>query len=210
MTEQEQREELVALAKSLFERGYATGGAGNISVVLENGHILATPTGSSFGRLNADKLSVVTMDGKHVSGDKPSKEVQFHLAVYKKRPASKAIVHLHSTYLTALSCLQNLDTKNAIKPFTPYYVMRIKALPVVPYYNPGDSMIAEELANLAPNYRAYLLANHGPVVTGTSLVDAVDNSEELEETAKLFLILQNQNVAYLSEENVKILTNKGA
>lgn len=88
--------------------------------------------------------------------------------------------------------------------------MRIKALPVVPYYNPGDSMIAEELANLAPNYRAYLLANHGPVVTGTSLVDAVDNSEELEETAKLFLILQNQNVAYLSEENVKILTNKGA
>lgn len=208
MKECEQREELVALAKSMFERGYATGGAGNLSVLLENGNVLATPTGSCFGRLKPEKLSVVSIDGEHLSGDKPSKEVQFHLEIYKNRQECKAIVHLHSTYLTALSCLQNLDTSNAIKPFTPYYVMRVKSLPVVPYYNPGDPMIAEELSKLAPDFRAYLLANHGPVISGISLIDAIDNAEELEETAKLYFLLQGQKVAYISQENVDKLKAK--
>ncbi|WP_026973098.1 aldolase [Aliagarivorans marinus] len=209
MTEQAQREQLVALAKSMFERGYATGGAGNLSVRLGDEHLLATPTGASFGRLDPARLSLLDMNGQHLSGDKPSKEVSFHLAIYQQRPSAKAIVHLHSTYLTALSCLSELDRANAIKAFTPYYVMRVGSLPVVEYFNPGDPRIGSELAKLAPDYRAYLLANHGPVVTGSDLLDAVDNAEELEETAKLYLLLRGNQVAYLSDENVAILASKG-
>lgn len=209
MTEQEQRIQLATLAKSMFERGYATGGAGNISVKIGDNKILATPTGSSFGRLDPERLSVVTIDGEHLSGDKPSKEVSFHIEVYKHRPEANAIVHLHSTYLTALSCLEGLDTENAIRPITPYFVMRVGNLPVVRYLNPGDPRIGDELAKLAPTHRAYLLANHGPVVTGKDLLDAVDSAEELEETAKLYFLLKSSNVSYLSEENITILRNKG-
>ncbi|GLT13753.1 aldolase [Vibrio algivorus] len=209
MTEYEQRLQLVSLAKSMFDRGYATGGAGNISVKINQNKILATPTGSSFGRLDPERLSIVTLDGEHLSGDKPSKEVSFHIEVYKHRPEANSIVHLHSTYLTALSCQEGLNTDNAIKPFTPYFVMRVGSLPVVEYLNPGDKKIGEELAKLAPYHRAYLLANHGPVVTGKDLLDAADNAEELEETAKLYFLLQSSCVSYLSEENIAILRNKG-
>ncbi|TBR41984.1 aldolase [Marinomonas agarivorans] len=209
MTEQEQREQLVDLAKSMFDRGYATGGAGNLSVKLDHDRVLTTPTGSSFGRLNADSLAVVNMSGEHLSGEKPSKEVAFHLEIYKNRPSANAIVHLHSTYLTALSCIKGINKSNAIKPFTPYYVMRVGNLPVIDYFNPGDSNIATELGRLAPNYRAYLLANHGPVITGSNLLDAVDNAEELEETAKLYFLLQGQDIAYISDSDIRILEKKG-
>ncbi|WP_299141929.1 aldolase [uncultured Vibrio sp.] len=209
MNEQDQRIQLVELAKSMFDRGYATGGAGNISVKLDDNRVLATPTGSSFGRLDPDRLSVVDMDGQHISGDKPSKEVSFHLQIYNNRASAHAIVHLHSTYLTALSCLNGLDKSNAIKAFTPYYVMRVGKLPVVDYFNPGDPQIGVELAALASEHRAYLLANHGPVVTGTDLIDAVDNAEELEETARLALLLKGLDVSYLSDANVDILSKKG-
>ncbi|WP_070965628.1 aldolase [Vibrio sonorensis] len=208
MNEQKQREQLVSLAKSMFDRGYATGGAGNISVKVDDELLLTTPTGSSLGRLAAENLSLVNMDGEHLSGEKPSKEVTFHIEIYRHRPQAKAIVHLHSTYLTALSCLDNLDRRNVIKPFTPYYVMRIGKLPLVDYLNPGDKRIGAELAKLAPDYRAYLLANHGPVVTGKDLLDAVDNAEELEETAKLYFLLRGGGVSYLTEENIEILTKK--
>ncbi len=114
---------------------------------LDENRILVTPTGSSLGRLEADRLSVLDMQGNVLSGDKPSKESVFHLAMYQKNPACQAIVHLHSTYLTALSCLENLDTDNAMRAFTPYYVMRVGKLPVIPYYRPGDINIARELGN---------------------------------------------------------------
>ncbi len=209
LSEQQLREQMVTLARSMFERGYATGGAGNMTVKLDEHRVLATPTGSSFGRLNPETLSVVDMNGQHLSGDKPSKEVSFHLQIYKNRASANAIVHLHSTYLTALSCLKGLDKSNAIKAFTPYYVMRVGKLPVVNYYNPGDPQIGIALAALAQDHRAYLLANHGPVVTGTNLIDAVDNAEELEETARLALILRGMDVSYLSDANVDILSHKG-
>ncbi|GAA5647788.1 aldolase [Vibrio proteolyticus] len=209
MTEQQLREQMVSLARSMFERGYATGGAGNLSVKLPGGTFLTTPTGSSFGRLNADTLSVVDIDGQHLSGDRPSKEIAFHLAIYRNQPACNAIVHLHSTYLTALSCLEGLDPNNAIRPFTPYYVMRIGQLPVIPYLRPGDPQIATELANRAADYRAFLLANHGPVITGTDLCDAVDNAEELEETAKLALMLRGQTIRYLTDAEVDDLKGRG-
>lgn len=209
MTEQEQKIEMVNLARSLFERGYTVGGAGNLSVRLDENRILVTPTGSSLGRLEPDRLSVLDMQGNVLSGDKPSKESVFHLAMYQKNPACQAIVHLHSTYLTALSCLENLDTDNAMRAFTPYYVMRVGKLPVIPYYRPGDINIARELGERALDGKAFLLANHGVVVTGSDLRDAVDNTEELEETAKLYFILQGQKVRYLTDDEVNDLKNRG-
>lgn len=209
MNETELRLQMVKLARSMFERGYATGGAGNLSLKLPNGNFLTTPTGSSFGRLVTDELSVVDKEGKHISGKRPSKEVAFHLAIYEKDPNCNAIVHLHSTYLTALSCLENLDRSNAIKAFTPYYVMRVGELPVVEYFRPGSSRIAEELSKLAGKYRAFLLANHGPIITGTDFIDAVDNAEELEETAKLAFLLHGKNIRYLIDEEITDLNGRG-
>ncbi|MDP5254125.1 MULTISPECIES: aldolase [unclassified Vibrio] len=209
MTEQQLREQMVSLARSMFERGYATGGAGNLSLKLPNGHILTTPTGSCFGRLVAEELSVVDLDGHHLSGKKPSKEAGFHLAIYRHNIDCNAIVHLHSTYLTALSCLQGIDVDNAIRPFTPYFVMRIGKLPVIPYLRPGSPKIADELAKRAADYRAFLLANHGPVITGSNFEDAVDNAEELEETAKLMFLLKDQPIRYLTDDEIEDLQSRG-
>ncbi|QBQ63659.1 aldolase [Actinobacillus indolicus] len=209
MTDLAQKIQMVELAKSLFDRGYTVGGAGNLSVKLDDNRVLVTPTGSSLGRLEVNRLSVLDMKGNLIEGDKPSKESVFHLALYQANPQCKAIVHLHSTYLTALSCLEGIDTTNAMRAFTPYYVMRVGQLPVIPYYKPGDINIARELSERALQAKAFLLANHGVVVTGHSLVDAVDNTEELEETAKLYFILQGKNIRYLSESEVKDLENRG-
>lgn len=202
MNEQQLREQMVSLASSLFQRGYVSGGAGNMSAKLPDGNFLATPTGSSFGRLEAYRLSAIDIDGNLISGDRPSKEVAFHLEIYKNKPECNAIVHTHSTHLTAISCLEGIDHDNAIRACTPYYVMRIGSLPVIPYLKPGDPRIAEELGKRAKNYRAFLLANHGPVVTGTNLIDAVDNTEELEETAKLALLLKGKGISYLTDNDI--------
>lgn len=209
MSETVCKTQMVAIGRSFYERGYTVGGAGNLSVRLDEHRVLVTPTGASLGRLEAKRLSIVDTDGNLLAGDKPSKEAVFHLAMYRENPACKAIVHLHSTYLTALSCLATLDTANAIKAFTPYYVMRIKQLPVIPYYRPGAPEIAEELGRRAKEGKAFLLANHGVVVTGEDLYDAADNAEELEETAKLFFLLQGQPIRYLSDIEVKDLENRG-
>ncbi|TCJ98495.1 ribulose-5-phosphate 4-epimerase/fuculose-1-phosphate aldolase [Volucribacter psittacicida] len=209
MKEQQQKQQMVDLARSLFERGYSVGGAGNLSVRLDKQRILVTPTGSSLGRLQAERLSVLDMQGNLLEGDKPSKESVFHLAMYQNNPDCQAIVHLHSTYLTALSCLQELNPDNAMQAFTPYYVMRVGQLPLIPYYPPGDINIARELGERANTAKAFLLANHGVVVTGSDLIDAVDNCEELEETAKLYFILQGQAIRYLSDDEVNFLKNRG-
>lgn len=202
MTEQQLRDEMVHIGASLFSRGYATGSAGNLSLLLPDGNVLATPTGSCLGELQAETLSVVTPEGEWISGNKPSKEVAFHRAIYLNNPDCKAIVHLHSHYLTALSCLEDLDTGNCIRPFTPYVVMRVGDVPVVPYYRPGDNRIADDLARLAPDYRAFLLANHGPVVTGSSLREATNNTEELEETARLIFTLGDRRIRYLTSDEI--------
>ncbi len=207
MTEQQAREEMVQLGASFFQRGYATGSAGNLSLLLDDGNLLATPTGSCLGELQADRLSKVTMQGEWISGDKPSKEVAFHRALYLNNPACKAVVHLHSHYLTALSCLRDLDSENCIRPFTPYVVMRVGDVPVVPYYKPGDRRLADDLAALAPRYNAFLLANHGPVVVGKSLREAANNTEELEETARLMFTLGDRAIRYLTDSEVAELRN---
>lgn len=174
------------------------GSAGNLSLLLPDGNLLATPTGSCLGNLDPQRLSKVTADGEWLSGDKPSKEVLFHLALYRNNPRCKAVVHLHSTWSTALSCQEGLDSNNVIRPFTPYVVMRMGNVPLVPYYRPGDKRIAQDLAELAADNQAFLLANHGPVVCGESLQEAANNMEELEETAKLIFILGDRPIRYLT------------
>lgn len=209
ITEAEQlaREEMVHLGASFFQRGYATGSAGNLSLLLPDGNLLATPTGSCLGELRAERLSKVSMNGEWLSGDKPSKEVSFHLSLYHNNPNCKAVVHLHSTYLTALSCLEGLDSKNVLKPFTPYVVMRVGTVPVVPYYRPGDKRLGEDLAKLAADHTAFLLANHGSVVMGKNLREAANNTEELEETAKLIFVLGDRRIRYLTDDEIAELGN---
>ncbi len=208
MTESLLRERMCRLGGSLFDRGFAVGGAGNLSAKLADGRFLVTPTGSCLGRLDPETLSCVDDQGTPVSGAKPSKEFIFHHALYRTRPETGAIVHLHSTYLTALSCRRSLDPANALRAFTPYYVMRVGALPVVPYYRPGDPRIARDLAELAGKTtgRAFLLASHGSVVLGRDLAEAVDNAEELEETAKLAFLLREDDIRYLTDAEVAELS----
>ncbi|ATG75488.1 aldolase [Zobellella denitrificans] len=202
MTEFSLRLEMVKIAKSMFERGYSSGGAGNLSLVLPDGNLLATPTNTSFGDLDPDRLSKVDMNGNHLDGDKPSKEVLMHIAMYQQRPQAGGIVHLHSPYLTALSCVDGLDPANCLPPITPYYVMRVGKLPLIPYFRPGSPRIAEELGKLAAGHGAVLLANHGPVISGKSLREAMFNAEELEETARLYFILRNGPMRTLTDDQV--------
>lgn len=201
------RESLVRLCKLLYDRGLAVGGAGNVSLKLPDGGFLVTPTGGCLGRLTPEGLSVIDAEGRPQSGPKPSKEFVFHHALYAARPEAGAIVHLHSTYLTALSCREGLDADNAIRAFTPYYVMRVGSLPVIPYYRPGDARIARDLVAAAGKYdtQAFLLANHGPVVLGRDIEDAVNNAEELEETAKLVFLLKGDPVRHLSDDEIREL-----
>ncbi|MEX0599298.1 MAG: aldolase [Rhodothermales bacterium] len=204
MTETELREQMCRLGRTLFDRGYAVGGAGNLSLRLPGDTYLVTPTGSCMGRLDAGSLSKIASDGTLLSGAKPTKEFAFHLDLYGARPGAGAVVHLHSTYLTALSCRRDLDYDNAIRPFTPYFVMRIGELPVVPYYRPGDPRIGRDLAELARtrDAEAFLLASHGPVVLGSNFEEAVDNAEELEETARLWFLLRDEDVRYLTDDEI--------
>ena len=190
MTEDETRKQLAALGRSLFDRGYSVGTAGNISVRLPDGFLM-TPTNSSLGRLDPAAISKLSPGFEHVGGDKPSKEVFMHRAFYRARPDAGAVVHLHSTMATAVSCLPDVDPVNPIPPLTPYFVMRIgRSLPVIRYYRPGDGAMEPAIHDAAVEARAVLLANHGPVVSASGLLDAVNAAEELEEAAKLFLLLR--------------------
>jgi ribulose-5-phosphate 4-epimerase/fuculose-1-phosphate aldolase len=190
MTEQETRQLLCELAASLFVRGFSVGSAGNISVRLPDGYLM-TPTNSSLGRLEPVRLSKLDLNFRHIDGDKPSKEVFMHRALYQARDEAGAVVHLHSTCVTAVSCLPDVDRSNPIPPLTPYFVMRVgRRMPVVPYYRPGDAAMEPAIHAAARDARAVLLANHGPVVSGKTLTDAVYAAEELEEAAKLFLMVR--------------------
>jgi len=208
MMEQKLRKAIVCAGASLFQRGYSVGTAGNISVRLSDAQILATPTNSCLGSLDENLLSSVDMNGTLIGGADMSKEIPFHLELYRRRPDCGAVVHLHSTWLTALSCLKHEDPDNIIRPFTPYYVMKVGRMPLIPYFKPGSPKIAEALARHAASANAFLLANHGPVVIGRTLEEAVATLEELEETAKLFFILQGQPIHYLSLEEIAELQKK--
>ena len=205
MSEDAIRAQIAQHGKSLFERGYGCGSSGNISVRLDDG-FLVTPTNSCMGRLDPARIAKVNLAGAHVSGDEPSKEAFLHLAMYEERPDARAIVHLHSTHSVAVSCLADIDPEDVLPPITAYYVMRVGRLPLVPYYRPGDRTLAEAVRARARDHHAVLLANHGPVVAGKSLDAAVYAAEELEETAKLHLLLRGQKTRFLDAGQVAELT----
>lgn len=192
---------IVSYARSLFERGYAAGSAGNMSVKLEDGTFLATPTGSSFGTLESTDISHFDAAGKLLAGKPPTKEVFFHLACYEVHPEIKAVVHLHSTYSTLLASLANLDDGMLIKPFTPYFVMKVGSVGIVPYRKPGDPRLAGDVRE-KKDHTTMLMANHGLIVCRSSLKEAVEASEEFEETAKLWYLGMNLPVRYLSDDEI--------
>ncbi len=205
MTEAKLREHICAVGASLFQRCLTFGSTGNISVRLEDGGWLMTPTNASLGALDPARLSRLDAGGAHIAGDKPTKEAFLHRVMYAKRSGARAVVHMHSTYSVGVSCLCGIDHADVLPPLTAYYVMRVGRLPLVPYYAPGDEALAHAVEDLAEHHHAVLLANHGPVVAGTSLENAMYASEELEETAKLFLLLQDRKTRPLTCEQVEDL-----
>lgn len=205
MAETRLREEICRFARSLFERGLTPGSSGNISVRLDTGGWLVTPTNASLGFLDPARLSRLDASGRLVTGDRPTKEIPLHTALYETRGSARAIVHLHSTHAVALTMLPDIDPRAALPPMTPYYLMRAGQTALVPYYRPGDPAVADAIKGLAGRYSSVLLANHGPVVAGDSLEAAVFATEELEETARLYLLLRNLNPRYLSPDQVSDL-----
>ncbi|MBP0495485.1 3-oxo-tetronate 4-phosphate decarboxylase [Roseomonas indoligenes] len=201
MNENQLREDMARLCKSLFDRGFSVGSAGNISARVEDG-VLITPTNSCLGFLDPARISKLDNDFHHVAGDKPSKEVFLHRAFYDTRPGTGAVVHLHSTYATALSCLSDVDPDDCIPPLTPYVVMRVGRVKLVPYFRPGDARGGDLIRALEGRYAAALLANHGPVVSGKDFISTVYAAEELEETAKLLVTLRGAPVRMLQGQDV--------
>src|SRR3984885_4970428 len=205
MSETKICEEICRLGRSLFERSLTPGSSGNISAKLDDGGWLVTPTNASLGFLDPARLSRLDPDSKLLSGDAPTKEVPLHSALYQTRSGARAVVHLHSTHSVALSMLPDIDPRAALPPMTAYYLMKCGATALVPYYRPGDPAVADAIKGLAGKYSSVLLANHGPVVSGDSLEAAVFAIEELEENAKLYLLLRGLNPRYLSPDQVNDL-----
>ena len=207
MNENQLRDEIAAIGKSLYDRGLAHGSAGNVSVKLADGWLM-TPTNSCLGRLDPARISKLDANGALVSGDKPSKETFLHIAMYGERRNCGAVVHLHSVHSVAVSCMDGLDATNVFPPITAYAIMQVGRLALVPYYPPGDESLAEAVRAVAGKHHAVLLANHGPVVAGSSLDAAVNAIEELEQTAKLVLLLQGHATRYLTPEQVADLNRR--
>lgn len=205
MTETRQREQICAMAKSIFDRGLTGGASGNISVRTGDGGLLVTPTGSSFGALDPARLSRFDAAGRLVSGDQPTKEMPLHSAFYETRSVTGAVVHLHSCHSVALSMLPETDPDNMLPPLTPYSVMRLGKVLLLPYFRPGDPAMGDAVRGLAGKRSAVVLANHGPVVAGKDLEAAVYAMEELEETAKLAILLRGANPRMLDVAQVQDL-----
>lgn len=202
------RDEICKVGASLFDRGLTAGSSGNISVRLEDGGWLMTPTNVSLGALDPARLSRLDAAGRLMSGDAPTKEAFLHLSMYGERKDAAAVVHLHSSHATAVSILRDVDPNDVLPALTAYYIMRVGRLPLVPYFAPGDPDLAHAVRALASTHHAVLLANHGPVVAGTSLANAQYATEELEETAKLFLMLQNKALRLLTPEQIADLRRR--
>ena len=198
------REAMARWARSLFERGFTVGSSGNISVRCGDG-FLVTPTNSCMGFLDTGRTTKLDADWNPVSGDAPTKEVPLHRAFYEGRAHAQAVVHLHSTFATALSCLADIDPEDAVAPITPYVVMRVGRVPVLPYTMPGSPDVEALVRARAADHAAILLANHGPVVVGPSLESAVFAAEELEETAKLLVLTRGLAVRHLDPAEIAAL-----
>lgn len=197
------REDICRIAKSMFDRGLTCGASGNISVRLSDGRLLVTPTGSSMGFLDPARISLLSEDFRHLGGDAPTKEIPLHSAFYDTRAGTGGVVHLHSTHSVALSMLPEVDPDNVLPTLTPYALMRLGKVQLLPFFLPGDAGMGAAVRGLAGKRSAVLLANHGPVVAGKDLWAAAYAIEELEETAKLALLTRGMNPRALSEEQVR-------
>ncbi len=207
--ESKAREAIVAQAASLFARGLTPGASGNISLRLEDGSLLVTPTGSSFRSLDAARLSRLDADGKLLSGDAPTKEVALHSAFYATRPGKTgAVVHLHSSHAVAWSLMPDLDPDNMLPPLTAYAIMKLGKVKLLPYYAPGDPEMGTAVRALGGKHAAVVLANHGPVVAAKDLEAAVYAMEELEETAKLALLTRGRSPRLLSDAQIADLVRR--
>ena len=207
--ESELREQICLLARSMFDRGLTGGSSGNISARLSDGRFLVTPTGSCFGRLDPDRLSLMTDDMDLIEGDRPTKEIPLHAAFYETRPRQTgAVVHLHSCHSVALSVLPETDPDNMLPPITAYGVMKLGKVAMLPYYMPGDPAMGDAIRGLAGKRSAVVLAHHGPVVAGKDLEAAFYAMEELEETAKLTLMTRGLSPILLDDAQVQGLVRK--
>ena len=202
------RDRIARIGASLFDRGLTAGSSGNISARLPDGGWLMTPTNVSLGALDPARLAHFDAQGRLLSGDAPTKEAFLHFAMYDERATAGAVVHLHSSHATAVSILRNVDPADVMPALTAYYIMRVGRLPLVPYFAPGDPDLAAAVRALAGRHHAVLLANHGPVVAGTTLDTAQFAVEELEEAAKLFLLLQNQALRTLTPAQIADLRTR--
>jgi len=203
-TEDQIREQISYFGRSLFERGLTAGSSGNISVRLSDGWLM-TPTNCCLGNLDPADISRLNKKGELVSGKKPSKEFFLHEAFLSQRPQDSAVVHLHSTYATAVACLPNVNPHDVLPAITPYSIMRLGKVALTPYHPPGDKRLGDEILHVGASHNAVLLANHGPIISAKNLESAVYAAEELEETCKLFMVLQGHSPRLLTQEQINEL-----
>lgn len=206
--EAELREEMCRVAKSIFDRGLTCGSSGNLSARLPDGTLLLTPTGSTMGALDPAQISHLDADLRLISGTPPTKEIPLHTAFYDTRAGTGAVVHLHSTYSVAWSMLPGIDPDNALPPLTPYSIMRLRKVKLLPFFLPGDEAMGQAVRDLNGAYSAVLLANHGPVVAGKDLQSATFAMEELEETAKLAVLTYGKQPNLLTSAEQEALLNR--
>ena len=202
------REQICLLAKSIFDRGLTGGSTGNISARTDDGGLLVSPTGTSFGRLDPARLSRFDAGGKLVDGAAPTKEMPLHTAFYETRSKAGAVVHLHSCHSVALSMLPDVDPDNFLPPLTPYGIMKLGRVRLLPFFLPGDAAMGEAVRGLAGKRSAVMLANHGPVVAGKDVEAACNAVEELEDTARLALMTRGMNPRLLDEAQIRSLVTK--
>lgn len=209
MNESKLREQICIFASSMYNRGLTHGSTGNISVRLNSDDILVTPTGSSFGRLDPNQIVKVTKDGEFIGSSSPTKELPLHQAFYETRGMkSGAVVHLHSTHSVALSMLPGINEDNVLPSYTPYSIMLLGKVKLLPFFVPGDPAMGDAIKGLAGKRSAVLLANHGPVVSSKDLESSVNAIEELEATAKLALILKGADAKALDESQINSVVSK--
>ncbi|MEO0496343.1 MAG: aldolase [Pseudomonadota bacterium] len=208
LTETRLREQMCVLARSLFDRGLTHGSTGNISSRTDDGGLLVSPTGTSFGRLDPARLSRFDAHGRHIGGDKPTKEMPLHTAFYDTRSAAGAVVHLHSCHSVALSMVPGVDEDNFLPPLTPYAIMQLGKVKLLPFFLPGDAAMGDAVRGLAGKRSAVMLANHGPVVAGKTLEAACNAIEELEATAKLALMMRGSDINMLTEAQIGDVVRK--
>jgi 3-dehydro-4-phosphotetronate decarboxylase len=197
------REQICSLAKSLFERGLTHGSTGNISARTPDGGLLVSPTGSSFGRLDPARLSRFNAKGEHIDGDKPTKEMPLHSAFYDTRSQAGAVVHLHCCHAVAWSMMPDADADDFLPALTPYAIMQLGKVKLLPFFRPGDPAMGQAVRGLAGKRSAVMLANHGPVVASKDVEAACNAIEELEATARLALLTRDQHPRLLKSSQVQ-------